>query len=101
MLRVVFLEAGWRPLSHGRLGEHEWWGVGNRFGAGDGRCSWRWEVDDWEEEASIAILGSSFSLGSGAATATANAEQAQSRGRNDNRSMGVHSRADHGVVGQP
>ena len=58
-------------------------------------------MGDWEEEASIAILGSSFSLGSGAATATANAEQAQSRGRNDNRSMGVHSRADHGVVGQP
>ena len=58
-------------------------------------------MDDWEEEASVAMLGSSFSLGSGAATATANAEQAQSRGRNDSRSMGAHSRADHGVVGQP
>ena len=41
------------------------------------------EVGDGEEEASVAILGSDFSLGSGAATANANAEQAKSRGRND------------------
>ena len=34
-----------------------------------------------------------------AATATADAEHAPSQGRNDGRP--VHSRADHGVVGQP
>ena len=59
------------------------------------------EVGDWEEEASVAILGSYFSLGSGAATANANAEQAKSRGRNDSRSMGVHSRRGDGVVARP
>ena len=58
-------------------------------------------MGDWEEEASVAILGSVFSLGSGAATATADAEHAPSQGRNDGLPMGVHSRADHGVVGQP
>ena len=58
-------------------------------------------MGDWEEEVSVAILGSIFSPGSGAATATADAEHAPSQGRNDGRPMGVHSRADHGVVGQP
>ena len=40
-------------------------------------------MGDWEEEASVAILGSVFSLGSGAATATADADHAPSQGRND------------------
>ena len=59
------------------------------------------EVGDWEEEASIAILGLIFSPGSGVATATADTEHAPSQGRNGGRPICVHSRADHGVVGQP
>ena len=58
-------------------------------------------MGDWEEEASVVILGSCFSHCSGAATDAADAEHAPSQGRNDGRPMGVHSRADHGVVGQP
>ena len=58
-------------------------------------------MGDWEEEASVAILGSIFSLGSGAATATADAEHVPSQGRNDGRRICVPSRADRGVVGEP
>ena len=58
-------------------------------------------MGDWEEEASVAILGSIFSFGSGAATATADAEHAPSQGRNDGLPICVLSKADHGVVGEP
>ena len=58
-------------------------------------------MGDWEEDASVAILGYIFSPGSGAATSTADTEHAPSQGRNDGRPICVHSRADRGVVGEP
>ena len=58
-------------------------------------------MGDWEEEASVAILGLIFSHGSGAATATADTEHPPLQGRNDGRPICVHSKAGHGVVGEP
>ena len=58
-------------------------------------------MGDWEEEASVVMLRSISHFAVELPTATADTEHAPSQGRNDGRPMGVHSRADHGVVGEP